>query len=233
VASNSENPEGVKPLPPIRYGRAERNVDLKRGKADGRQGIPAVSAGTSHAAMPQIMSTHMETLRREFLTSAEREYACLVAECGEAAKERDTLRQRISNAEEKLPRMRKELEEFPRHPSDEELGVQDSDEVTRRRARRRYTAERNELQAKEKQLDESLGRWKVQEVEAKGRIQGWQKITRANVKQLREHAMLRASVYLSAVVDEHPHPEVVNAYFQTFLSASADWLSFTEPTDYF
>jgi hypothetical protein len=175
----------------------------------------------------------METLRREFRTSAEREYACLVAECGEAAKDRDTLLQLISNAEERLPRMQKELEELPHHPSDEELGVQDSDELTRRRARRRYAAERKELQAKEKQLDDSLGLWKVQVVKAKGRIQGWQKTTRANVNQLREHAMRRASVYLSAVVDEHPHPEVVNAYFQTFLSASADWLSFTEPTDYF
>ena len=175
----------------------------------------------------------MEKLHREFQANAGREYASLVEELAVTVEQRDVARQRITDAEDKLPRIRKNLEETPPYPSDETLGVQHSDEAKRRRVHRDYRMKRGRMQAEEQALEKSLTEWKVQVVRTERHLQVRLNVTRENVRQLREHAMRRVSVYLGGVVDEHPHPEVVNAYLQKFLSASADWISFQEPTDLF
>jgi hypothetical protein len=183
------------------------------------------------------MTPYMENLRREFRSDAALEYANAKADLADIRERLRVLVEQASDTNERLSRVRKEIEEMPPRPSDDESAATDPvapgsvAEIRRVRARREYQARRELLLAGERKLMDQLSECHKEAAAAEERIKGRIVVAREKVEQRREHTMRRASVYLGGIIDEHRHARILNAHLQSFLSAPGDWLSFSEPAD--
>jgi hypothetical protein len=179
----------------------------------------------------------MESLRREFRADAAAEYTRAKADLTDIREQLRVLVEQANDTVERLGRVRKDIEEMPPRPLDEEPvadlsgGATSFAEMRRVRARRAYQARREALLSEERRLMDQLSECNKRAVGAEERIKGRIMIAREKVEQRSEHTMRRASVYLGGIIDEHRHARILNGYLQSFLSAPGDWLSFSEPAD--
>jgi hypothetical protein len=97
---------GAKRHKPIPYRRLEKFLDRWKGKADGRRGIPALPATPAQAPDHPVVTPYLVTLKQHFRVAAENEHSRMIEDLAEPSRQQQTLRQQITDAEERLAGIR-------------------------------------------------------------------------------------------------------------------------------
>jgi DNA repair exonuclease SbcCD ATPase subunit len=226
---------------PIPYPALQRMADRREGKRDGRRGIPVLPAESFAGQELGAMTPYLDRLRRDCWLRIRQEQAGLEAARAGPARQLETLRQRIADADEGLADLRKQIEDMPPHPPGDPppapgptyaKGKPDREEMGRRRQQRAYDARqqahdarRRDLETQAQRASTELKQMRAEAAELAQTIAGQERITAAAIEELREHAQLRASAYLGGLVDKHDEGKILNAILQPFLSGQVDWLT--------
>jgi hypothetical protein len=228
MARKSPGMGDVKRHEPIAYRRLEKFADRRRGKADGRRGLPELSAPPTATPRAHLVTPYLETLKRHFTVGAEHEFRRKIEDLEEPTQRQEAIRQRITETEERLAKIRKNIDDMPERPSEDALADRSHVELhahealVRRRRQREHEARRDALLKDEQQAEDALGVLRVEARALARSIADRELIYEATVRQLREHTMRRATTYLGGLVHRHDGGEDLNRLLRPVLHALLD-----------
>jgi len=196
---------------PIIYGPFAQLADRLAGRKDGKRGIPPLPAELDGDLDPSVGATqYLRTLHERLGSRSEKERHRLDHKLEPHRQQLAAIDQQIHDVEDRLERLQKRLDEMPERAPEEVLADRNpaehyaSDEVTRTRRQREYTAERNKVVAEERQASDGKRALCLQRAEIASAISGRNRTLARWVRHLHRFTLRRAATYRWSLQRHHP-----------------------------